>query len=168
MIEIRHAAPDDVPELVQLLEELERFYGTTQFPDAAVRAGQVTSVLFGDLQPTVKALLAIESSTPVGMASYSFLWPAAGVTRSLYLKELYVAMAHRRRGIGRLLMAALSTIAVEHDCSRLEWTTDEANADAQAFYQGLEVSPHPSKIMYRVDGTALAQLADRSQPTKGA
>ena len=35
-----------------------------------------------------------------GMASYSFLWPAAGLTRSLYLKELYVAQDWQRQGIG--------------------------------------------------------------------
>jgi GNAT superfamily N-acetyltransferase len=43
------------------------------------------------------------------MASYSFLWPAAGVTRSLYLKELYVAQDWQRQGIGKLLMDSLQT-----------------------------------------------------------
>jgi GNAT superfamily N-acetyltransferase len=56
------------------------------------------------------------------MAAYSFLWPAAGVTRSLYLKELYVAEAFRRQSIGALLMQRLCQIALEHERSRVEWT----------------------------------------------
>ncbi|WP_460793079.1 GNAT family N-acetyltransferase [Micromonospora sonneratiae] len=70
------------------------------------------------------ATLARDNETAAGLASYTFLWPAVGLTRSLYLKEPYVSKTHRRRGIGTLLMSILATIAAENRCSRLEWTTD--------------------------------------------
>jgi GNAT superfamily N-acetyltransferase len=82
------------------------------------------------------------------MASYSFLWPAAGVTRSLYLKELYVTEAFRGKGIGVLLMQEVCRIAVDHACSRLEWTTDEGNALAETFYQQLGVPRSHGKHFY--------------------
>ena len=86
----------------------------------------------------------------MGIASYSFLWPAAGVTRSLYLKELYVRQAARRRGVGKLLMDELTGVANLHHCSRIEWTTEPENADAQAFYATLGAEVFAGKVFYRV------------------
>jgi ribosomal protein S18 acetylase RimI-like enzyme len=50
---------------------------------------------------------------------YSFVWPAADLTRSLYLKELHIAAACRRRGVGKLLVRSLAEVASEHGCSRV-------------------------------------------------
>jgi hypothetical protein len=41
-------------------------------------------------------MLAWDGDDLAGFAAYSFLWPAVGLTRSLFLKELYVAEAARR------------------------------------------------------------------------
>ncbi|WP_020519412.1 GNAT family N-acetyltransferase [Catelliglobosispora koreensis] len=68
-------------------------------------------------------------------ASYSFLRPAADLTQSLYLKELYVSEAERRSGVGKLLMDRLIEIAQETACSRVEWTADSDNPLAIAFYE---------------------------------
>jgi ribosomal protein S18 acetylase RimI-like enzyme len=87
------------------------------------------------------------------------LWPAIGLTRSLYLKELYVPESLRRTGIGKLLMKNLFEIAVKHDCSRVEWTTDSDNPNAQRFYELLGVPQNSSKLFYRLGGEALLQAA---------
>jgi GNAT superfamily N-acetyltransferase len=87
------------------------------------------------------------------MAAYSYLWPAVGRTRSLYLKELYVGESHRRGGVGKVLMRAVFATASQHGCSRVEWTTDDGNAGAQAFYETLGLPRRPSKIFYRVEDT---------------
>ncbi len=91
-----------------------------------------------------------------GFAAYSFLWPAVGATRSLYLKELYVPEKYRRRGVGALLMRAIFETAGPLGCSRVEWTTDARNTAAQAFYAKLGLRAHPSKIFYRVEATGSA------------
>ena len=68
-----------------------------------------------------------------------------------------MADGYRRRGVGTLLMQALAEVAGKHGCSRVEWTTDTDNIGAQAFYNTLGVSPHPSKVFYRAEdlGTGL-------------
>jgi GNAT superfamily N-acetyltransferase len=83
------------------------------------------------------------------LAAYSFLWPAVGLTASLYPKELYVAEAYRRTGVGRLLMDGLYDVARRRGLSRVEWTTDKSNGDAQAFYEALGARRLTSKIFYR-------------------
>lgn len=85
------------------------------------------------------------------------------MTRSLYLKLLYVADRYRGRGVGKLLMRAVFQTAGKHGCSLVEWTTDPDNVGAQAFYDVLGVRLQSSKIFYRVEetGAASRSLADR-------
>src|SRR6516164_6517496 len=115
---------------------MDRFYGATDVEPPSTRTRQIADAIFST-PPAAYALLAWDGDRLVGFAAYSFLWPAVGLTRSLYLKELYVAEACRERGVGKLLMQNLVEIAVKHACSRVEWTTDEQNRDAQAFYESL-------------------------------
>lgn len=131
--------------LVDVLAERDRFYAA---PHAEPSAAAIADALFGTV-PAGRALLGCCDGEPVGLAAYSFLWPAAGVTRSLYLKELFVRAAFRRHGIGRLLMRELGRIAEEHRCSRIEWTADTDNPDAQRFYASLGAEPLVTKIFYR-------------------
>lgn len=131
---------------------MDRFYGGTGSDPVDVRVQQISEALFGTA-PAAWALLARDDGLVAGIASWSYLWPAVGLTRSLYLKELYVAESHRRRGVGRLLMQAIFEAVREESCSRVEWTTDTGNTDALAFYRKLGLRVHPSKVFYRVEGT---------------
>jgi len=132
-----------------LLEEMDRHYGATEFEPLEQRVAQITEALFGNV-PAGFGLLAWAGDQLVGLASYSFLWPAAGVTRSLYLK-LYVARTHRRSGIGRLLMDHLFTLAAKHGCTRVDWTTDQESEGAQRCYEALGVTVNAGKLFYRAE-----------------
>lgn len=133
---------------------MDRFYGATEVGPLDLRIRQINEAIFGN-PPTAYALLVWDSDQLVGFAGYSFLWPAVGLTRSLYLKELYVIQAARRRGVGKLLMRSLYEIAIKHDCSRVEWTTDRDNPDAQGFYAELGVLVNESKLFYRLEADEL-------------
>jgi len=146
VIEVRAATADDVPSLVELLAERDRFYGVARpDPDGAA----IADALFGPV-PAGRALVALRDGEVAGLAAYSFLWPAAGVTRSLYLKELFVRATAQRQGIGGLLMRELRAVAAEHHCSRIEWTADTDNPGAQRFYASLGADVLATKLFYRV------------------
>lgn len=149
-VTVAAARPRDVPALAALLAEKDRFYGVAPAGSGDEWARHVTEALFGETA-VARALLAWDGAELAGTAVYTFLWPAVGVTRSLFLKELYVAGSHRRTGVGRLLMDELFTVAQRHDCVRVEWTTDEINEDAQRFYAELGARVRTSKLFYRVD-----------------
>lgn len=152
------AEPGNVEAIAALVEEMDHFYGASDIEPLDLRIQQINDAVFTD-PPAAYVLLAWEGDQLLGFASYSFLWPAAGLTRSLYLKELYVTQAYQRKGIGKLLMQHLSGIAVKHACSRFEWTTDQDNPDAQRFYELLGIPRNASKVFYRLDGDALRQAA---------
>jgi GNAT superfamily N-acetyltransferase len=155
------ATPDHVEAITALLEETDAFYGVTEFGPFEQRVEQVREALFGNV-PAAQMLLAWDEKQLVGLASYSFLWPAADLTRSLFLKELYVAKPYWRSGVGGVLMQSLFELATQHDCSRVEWLADDDNPGAQQFYEALGVQPERSKIFYRVGGEQLRGAAGPS------
>lgn len=140
--------PDDAEALAGLMGELERFYGGEPTEPLAQQVAQIEAALFGG-HPDAYVLMAWDGEKAAGFASYSFLWPAAGFTKSLYLKELYVAQDYRRTGLGRQFMDELHRIARFNECSRVEWTTDAPNEDARAFYESLGFTENTTKIVYR-------------------
>jgi GNAT superfamily N-acetyltransferase len=149
MTAVTHAEPSNVEALASLAEEMDRFYGATELGPLGFRAEQINEALFGD-PPSAYVLLAWDDGALIGFAAYSFLWPAIGLTRSLFLKELYVSERARRKGVGKLLMQHLHALATERHCSRMEWQTDLENLDAQRFYTDLGVPVDKSKLFYRV------------------
>jgi GNAT superfamily N-acetyltransferase len=151
--EVRPAKPEDIEALAALLEQMDRFYGATNVEPLEARLRQIREALFAD-PPTAYAMLAWQDDELLGLATYSFLWPAAGLTRSLFLKELYVATARRHGGVGKLLMQSLFDLAAKQGCSRVEWMTDDVNADAQQFYETQGHRPNSSKVFYRVGGNS--------------
>jgi ribosomal protein S18 acetylase RimI-like enzyme len=148
VIKVADAVPGDEVHIAALCAELDEFYGDLPAGTPAERAAQVRDVLFG-VPPLAYALVAWDGDVSAGLAAYSFLWPASGLTASLYLKELYIAEAFRRTGVGRMLMNELTAVAARRGLSRVEWTTDTSNEGAQAFYESLDAKPLTSKIFYR-------------------
>jgi hypothetical protein len=57
-------------------------------------------------------------------------------------------------------MQHLYDIAVINNCSRVEWTTDNDNREAQLFYAELGVPVKESKLFYRIEGDELSQRAN--------
>jgi GNAT superfamily N-acetyltransferase len=158
VITLAPAQPADIDAMAFLLAELDEYYGGSWEEPTDERLRLVRDAVFGPA-PAAHVLLAWDDGRLVGFASYSFLWPAAGVTRSLYLKELYVTAPSRQWGVGRLLMSELCRIALDIGCSRVEWTADTDNPAALRFYETLGVPANSSKRFYRVEGDAMTRLA---------
>lgn len=151
-VTIRPADKQDIVALAELIEEIERFYGSTDIQPLEERRAQVEEALFGS--PPIASVLVVEDATGdlVGLAAYSFLWPAAGSSHSLFLKELYVREILRRQGVGTRVMNELRALAAARPgCSRVEWMTDRDNPRARSFYRGLGFTEFNGKIVYRVD-----------------
>lgn len=142
---ITKATEADVEVISQLLGEVEAYYGGEAAP---ADPQQIHAALFGS-QPAATVLLARDDEEVLGLASYTFLWPAAGADTSIYLKELFVREAHRRGGVAAQLMDAVRDAGRAAGCSRLEWTADADNPPALDFYKALGVEPRADKPFYR-------------------
>jgi ribosomal protein S18 acetylase RimI-like enzyme len=78
---------------------------------------------------------------------------------TLYIKELYVADAVRRLGVGEALMRAAAAAALEHDCATIEWMVAEWNTSAQQFYERLGAQAAREWVKYALSESALRTLA---------
>lgn len=145
MVEISPATEADAEVISEILGEIEEYYGGQPTPGDVA---QIRAALFSD-RPVATVLLARDGAEVLGLASYSFLWPAAGADTSLYLKELYVREGARRRGVARKFMTELQAAAAAAGCSRIEWTADGDNPPALHFYEALGAEPRGGKVFYR-------------------
>jgi GNAT superfamily N-acetyltransferase len=161
MISVVSPTTADTPLIASLFTEIDEFYGDTSSESAELRATRIRETLFGQ-PPLAYALIARDEDRLVGLGTYSFLWPAAGTSLSLYVKELFVSRTYRRRGVGRLLMQQLSVVALAHSCTRVEMTTERTNNGALRFYDSLEVPTRPEKLFLRIEGESIARLARTS------
>ena len=101
-----HLSPAGLAHVSAMAELLDRDGAVLwhrQYRPADERHRQVREALSATT-PAARALPAWDQSRLAGIAAYSFVWPVADLTRSLYLKELHIAAACRRRGVGKLLI----------------------------------------------------------------
>jgi GNAT superfamily N-acetyltransferase len=90
----------------------------------------------------------------VGFALYFVLEFTFRNRPMLYLNDLMVDEAHRRRGIARELMAALCREAESLGCFRIKWGVSCANTEALAFYESIGAIREQGKLYYMLDERA--------------
>lgn len=154
-IRIRAAGPDDVLVILEFVRELAEF---ERLSDAVVATeASLRESLFG-IRPSAEALVAEYDGEPAGFALYFHSFSTFLGRRGLYLEDLFVRPALRRRGVGRALFAHLATLAVERGCGRLEWSVLDWNQSAWRFYESLGAVPMDEWTTFRLTGDALAAL----------
>jgi GNAT superfamily N-acetyltransferase len=129
---IRPAAPGDERALFDLIRGLARFEKLDHLVTGSAEA--LREHLFG-ARPVAEAILAEEAGAPVGFALFFPTYSTFLTKPGLYLEDLFVLEAHRRRGIGRALLTEVKRIAEARGAGRLEWSVLDWNQNAIAFYE---------------------------------
>jgi len=153
---VRPAAPADIPTLFHLICSLAEYEHLSHAVTGTADALQ--HHLFG-ARPYAEAALAEWQKEPVGFALFFYNYSSFLTKPGLYLEDLFVLPAHRRRGVGTALLNYLAQRAAEEDCGRLEWSVLDWNEPAIAFYQQIGAMVLPDWRICRVTGGALATLA---------
>jgi GNAT superfamily N-acetyltransferase len=154
---IRPARPGDEPDLLRLIRGLADY---EREPDAVeATEDSLATALFGP-DPRVFAHVAEAGGRTVGMAIWFLAFSTWTGRPTLYLEDLFVEPEQRRSGAGRALIAALAGRAAELGCARMDWSVLDWNAPAIGFYRSLGAHPLGEWTTWRLDGAALARLAD--------
>jgi GNAT superfamily N-acetyltransferase len=136
-----------------MLDEPPCKSGTQRHYGNAVRdgAGAAGAAFLADPPPSGTLCLVAElAGKLVGFAILNPYFPAANLTHGLFLKELYVSGSARSAGVGEGLIEAIRALAQKRGCSRVIWTTGEANAGSQRFYDRLGMR-REKKVYYVMD-----------------
>jgi GNAT superfamily N-acetyltransferase len=153
---IRPATRADVPILLELIRGLAEYERLSHL--VAADAPLLERELFAP-GATAEAVIGFAGDVPVGFAVYFHNFSTFLGRRGLYLEDLFVQPAHRRRGYGRALLRHIARIAQARGCGRFEWMALDWNAPAIAFYTSLGAVEMAEWRLFRVTGEALARLA---------
>jgi GNAT superfamily N-acetyltransferase len=154
-IEIRAATAADAGTLLELVKALAAY---EKKPDAVkATAADLLRDGFGPA-PRFEALLAFVDGKPAGFALFFADYSTWEGRTGLFLEDLFVAEAARRRGVGRALLAELAGIVVARGWGRLNLNVLTWNP-ARAFYHAIGFEHMAEWTPYRIEGDALRRLA---------
>jgi GNAT superfamily N-acetyltransferase len=142
-VRVRPARQDDAGILAEMANALSAHVGlqTRPFTPERVRADG-----FGP-RAAFTALVAELDGAVVGYVFFSPGYNTDVAARSMWLHDLFVAPAARRRGVGHTLMAAVAAETVREGYASLEWGVHTANTGAVEFYRRLGATGADVRIM---------------------
>jgi GNAT superfamily N-acetyltransferase len=152
---VRHARPEDVPAIVELVHALADY---ERAPDEChLTEAQLDSALFGE-SPAVFAHVALLDDRIVGCAIWFLSFSTWRGVHGIYLEDLFVRPEARGTGLGKALLKALAQECVTNNYERLEWSVLNWNTPAIDFYKSLGATPQDEWTVYRLTDEALTAL----------
>jgi GNAT superfamily N-acetyltransferase len=173
VLEIRAAAPDDLPTILALIRALADYEKLAD--EAVASAAQLGAALFAP-HPRVFCDLAewrdgSGATHSAGFALWFYNFSTFRGQHGLYLEDLFVRPAFRGRGVGAGLLRHLARRCVEENLGRFEWAVLDWNTPARGFYESLGARPLKEWIVHRLSDGALIELAaataDAVEPSRG-
>jgi len=158
-VNLRQATLEDVDVIESLIRELADY---ERMADQVRLDPEVLKASLFDERPYAEVLLAEVDGDVAGFALFFHNFSTFLGKPGIYLEDLFVRPAFRRRGVGKALLSRLAELALERNCGRLEWAVLDWNQDAIKFYEGLGAKQLSEWRIFRLTGTDLGRLAGLS------
>ena len=155
-MDVRAGTIADVPVLLSFIRAMAAF----EKLEVSATEESLKTALFGE-NPAARVILVFVKDQPIAYVTYFFTFASMTGKRGLWLDDLYVDPAFRKKGVGQTLMAYLAGIARQNHCGRFEWMVLEWNTSAIRFYERLGASILPDWRICRLDEAQLAHLAEK-------
>lgn len=159
LLSIRSATIDDVALLHAMIHELAEF--EREAGSVTIREEDLARDGFGE-SPKFRALIAEWSSRPAGYALF-FEYYSTWAGRALFLEDLFVRDAFRRRGVGTALLSAVARIALQEKCYGIHWEVLDWNEKAINLYKSMGAVFRDSWRPVLLMDEALRRMAERSR-----
>lgn len=143
----REIAKTDYVQWLPLWDGYNNFYGRsgpTALPDDITAT---TWARFFDEMEPVHCLVAEQDGRLIGLTHYLFHRSTTSVAPICYLQDLFTSAAARGKGVGQMLIEAVSQRAKEAGAARVYWQTHETNQIARSLYD--RVAEKSGFIVYR-------------------
>jgi GNAT superfamily N-acetyltransferase len=156
-LEIRQASADDVPVILSFIRKLADYERLSH--EAVATEDSLRETLFG--APSIaEVAIGYFENHPVGFVLFFHNYSTFLGRPGIYIEDLFVDEAFRRRGFGAALLHHVAQLAKQRKCGRLEWSVLDWNEPAIQFYRKLGAVPMSDWTVFRVTGEALTKLAD--------
>ena len=161
---VRAARAEDVPAVLRLVRALAAYEGSADAVDAT--EDSFRSALFS-ADPQAFCQVAEVDGEVVGIALWYVTFSTWTGRHGIWLEDLFVVPEHRGGGHGRALLRSLAAVAVARGYPRLEWWVLDGNAPAIGFYRSIGARVMDGWTVNRLDGPALAAVANSHPPGPG-
>jgi GNAT superfamily N-acetyltransferase len=162
---IREARRGDAALLLEMFAELAEYERLSDIMRAT--EARIEEALFGE-RPVAEALIAERGAEAAGYAVYFSTFSSFLASPGIWLEDLFVRPPHRRFGVGRALLSAVAARTRERGGERLEWAALDWNELALGFYRGIGARTMDEWVTHRLEGKALARMADEHLPANAA
>lgn len=156
--QIRPASKSDVPVILSFIKKLADYERLSH--EAVATEGLLRETLFGRRR-TAEVAIAYFKKEAVGFVLFFHNYSTFLGRNGIYIEDLFVEEAYRRRGFGRALLTYVARLAEQRRCGRLEWSVLDWNEPAIHFYQQLGAVPMSEWTVFRVTGDNLRKLANK-------
>lgn len=163
-IALRFATAADVPQILRFIRALAEYERLG--PEVVATEATLHATLFAERR-YAEVVMADCEGVPAGFALFFHNYSTFLGKPGIFLEDLFVDPAWRKRGVGAALLGFLARLTVERDCGRLEWSALNWNQLAIDFYLQLGATPMSGWHNYRLTGEALQRLA-HAQPAAPA
>ena len=154
---IRAAVPADSALIFALVRELADYEKLSGDVDATPEA--IAAALFAR-EPRLFCDIAEWNGEPAGFAVWFLNFSTFRGRHGIYVEDLFVRPAFRKRGIGKALMARLARRCVDEGWARFEWAVLDWNAPSIEFYRSIGAQVMDEWRICRLSGEALQAFAN--------
>jgi ribosomal protein S18 acetylase RimI-like enzyme len=155
---VRRPTLADAAALAVLWTEMQQHYGQP-VNDATARAAASAACQFSNNQFNPRTFIAISRKGGlVASLVLNVTFPARELSKSLYIRDLYVSKDWRRFGIARSLLRAAAALTIAEGFSSLDWTTEANNIGARSLYEGAGAR-EMTRVYYRLFGADLLRAS---------
>jgi len=155
-IVIRPAQPEDLALVHDLVTELAEYEKLGR--EVTATSADLAAALFC-AAPKVFCEIAEAASVPAGLAIWFYSFSTFRGRHGIWLEDLVVREAFRRKGIGTALVGGLARRCLAEGLARLEWSVLDWNEPSIRFYETLGTRLMTEWTSYRIEGDALVALA---------
>ena len=159
----RRATRADAEDLLELIVALANFEKLPP-PDAEGRKRLIEHG-FGE-RPKFESWLGFWHGVdkPVGYAVLFDAYSTFRANPTLYLEDLFVLPAYRKRGLGSAFLKQCIQMAYDRGCDRMEWTCLDWNTKAQAVYEALGAQRLSEWYLYRLTREQMKRVQEAHGP----
>jgi len=155
--DIRAATKADVSIILSFIKKLADYERLSH--EVVASEETLRETLFGRRR-TAEVAIGYFNREPVGFVLYFHNYSTFLGRPGIYIEDLFVDEAFRRRGFGTALLCYVAGVANERRCGRLEWSVLDWNEPAINFYKKLGAVPMSEWTVFRVTGKELEKLAE--------
>jgi ribosomal protein S18 acetylase RimI-like enzyme len=152
---VEPATERDLPRILRLVKSLAEYEQLAH----AVAATEATLRESLFVKRAAEVVIGYAGDEPAGFAVFFQTFSTFLGVPGMWLEDIFVDPAFRRRGLGEALLAYLARIAVDRGYGRVEWSVLGWNELAIGFYRKLGARPMDDWVNYRLTGEALINLA---------